>query len=150
MIRFLTPITSTVRRTTGKIASAISLDPSNSGCLAEGEWLKMSSGERARVGSTPVPDAAPFWNQTGSVSVQVGRNGTFVEDSNIEFETDMFDPTSIVEGSPLCAKNITVSGVTRSGLALAGNNEYVRAIARGVSGGVLTAITVSPYKNSAS
>lgn len=150
MLRLLTPVSSLNRRTTGKIASAISLDPTSSTCLAEGEWLKFSSGERARVGSTPVPDCAPYWDETGNYTVQVGRNGTFIEDVAVEFETDMYDGTSLVEGSPLCAKNITVDGVTRSGLALAGNNEYVVAVCRSVSGGVLRAEKVSPYKNSAS
>jgi hypothetical protein len=150
MFRCLTPVTSLSRRTTGQIASAISLDPTNSACLAEGEWLKVSSGERARVGSTPVADVAPAWSETGSIHAQVGRNVTFIEDVNVEFETDMYDATSIVEGSPLCAKNITVSGVTRSGLAIAGNNEYVVAIARGITSGVLRGVKVSPFRNSQS
>jgi hypothetical protein len=122
----ITPVNDNFRRDF-ELADTTLLDPTESDALIQGEWLALNSaGKLARVGASSVRGAMQMFTPKGDFSAQAIGKVSVLQLHEYEAETIVFaDGLSPAVGDPLTVKQVTVDGVTRSGLAAAASSDFV-------------------------
>ena len=128
--------------------SAVTLDAGYFGMVVGGK-LRVAGGTQAdptagqdiTKSSGVIPNAMLIITQKGDYTMQAIGKAACVTDYGLEFQTDIYDASSIIEGSAL-----TVNAGKLS-LAAAAGDMIVAICTAAASGGFITAKLVSPHAN---
>lgn len=149
-LELITPVNDNVRRDV-ELADPTLLDPNESDCLVQGEWLTYDSSAKAiRATSVTTTQVFQVWSQKGDLAGQAIGKICVLMAHEYEADTDMFkDNDNYAVGSELTVDDNTIDGVTgRASLELAASGGFVHAICTKIpstNGGKLRFIKRAPY-----